>query len=122
MASTRSSRASATRIVVLAVSRDRRPVGRVFDDPHMAGYPRDELGDRSRVNLPGELRSSQHGLEFAEQQRASHDLDAVVDERSHHDVGRAAATANERGDEYAWVDDDADHAAPRSRRAAWSSS
>ena len=53
---------------------------------------------------------------------ARDDIDAIVHERSYQEVWRAATASVELLDENAWIDDDADHAAPRSRRALCSSS
>jgi hypothetical protein len=47
----------------------------------------DELPNGPLVDVRGELRAPQHQLELGEQERAGDDRDAVVDERSHHEVG-----------------------------------
>jgi hypothetical protein len=74
------------------------------------------------VDVLREPWTQQHLLELGEEGRTRDDLDAVIDERADHQIRRAAAAADERRDEDTGVDDDPDHAAPRSRREAWASS
>src|SRR5215207_2390624 len=109
-------------VVVLAVSCHRGLLDRVVDDHRVSPDALDELTNGPLVDVRDELRAPQHQFEPGEQPRAGDDADAVVHERSHHEVGCAAAAADERRDEDAWIDDDADHAAPRSRRELRSSS
>lgn len=84
--------------------------------------PLKEFLPRSGVGVAGELGPLQHVFELGEKQGARDDLDAVVDECPHDQIGRTAPAADECGDEDAWVDDDPDHAAPRSRREERTSS
>lgn len=105
-------------VVIPWVTRDRWSLGGILNDRGVTPDPFDEFTPRSLVGVPSELRPAQDTLKLVERKRAHDDPDALVDERADNGVGRASASADQRRDEDAWVDDDPDHAAPRSWRAA----
>jgi hypothetical protein len=82
----------------------------------------DELSFGELVYVPVEPGPPQDAFELCEQQRAYDDTDPVFGERAQDEVRCAAALTDECGDEDSWVDYDPGHPAPRSRRAACSSS
>ena len=72
---------------------------RVVDDHRVSPDALDEVTNGPLVYVRGELRGPQHEFELGEQPRAGDGADAVVHERSHHEVGCAAAAADEHRDE-----------------------